>query len=158
MKNYYEEFRNESQENLDDAFIWACLQGEFEKVKYLLTSPDLKIHANIHTEGDNGLMVAFKKSHLNIIKYLLTSPELKEHANIYVNQSAPFITSCIYSNNEVLEYLIFDYKVDQNEHITEFLNKHAKKSVKSLFETRELTQELINSSASDKNRIRPNKL
>jgi hypothetical protein len=157
MKTFYEEFGKEPQENLDDAFIWACLKGEFEKIKYLLTSPELKIHANIHTEGDNGLMVAFKKSHLNIIKYLLTSPELKEHANIYNNQSAPFITSCIYSNNEVLEYLILDYKVDENEYITNFLNKNAKKIVKNLFETRELTLELTHSSSNEK-KIKPNKL
>lgn len=69
MINFYEEFGKESQENLDDAFIWACLQGEFHKIKYLLTSPELKKHADIHTETDNGLILAIKKNHLNPLSF-----------------------------------------------------------------------------------------
>lgn len=153
MKTFYEEFSGESQENLDDAFIWACLQGQLDKIKYLLTSPELKIHADIHTEGDNGLMLAFRKNHFDIIKYLLTSKDLKDHANIYNNNCQPFERACLHSNQEVLEYLVLDYKIEKTKEIQDYLLKYPKDVVNKLFQTRELEEQLEPNSSTNKTRI-----
>lgn len=153
MKNFYEEFGKESKDNLDDAFIWACLQGQLAKIKYLLTSPELKTHADIHTESDHGLMLALRNNHFDIVKYLLASKELTEHANIYNNDLKPFRYACTYSNNEILEYLILDYKVVHSQEVKDYLYKFSHPVVEKLLQTRELMEQLNQNAYGSKNKI-----
>jgi hypothetical protein len=158
MNNFYDEFKDEPQDTLDDFFVWACLHGEFQKIKYLLISPDLSMHANIHTESDNGLTLALKKNHLNIVKYLLTSPELNEHSNIYQNQSTPFKAACMYSNNDILEYLILDYRMEKNQDITDYLNRYHHPFVNELFEKQALIKDLENNLSIGTNKTKSPKI
>ena len=62
---------------------WACRRGFLEIVKYLLTSPEVKHHADIHRYSDEPIKSACIFGHLDIVKYLLESPDLEDHANIY---------------------------------------------------------------------------
>lgn len=158
-EGFYELFKDYSQGDLDDDFVWACLHGEVEKVKYLLTSPELKIHANIHTESDNGIIVAFKQDNLEMIKYLLSSPDLKEHANIHANNEQPFRLAAHTDKVEIVQYLIFDYKIEKTESIEDFLIKTASKfseQIQNMFVIRELNQQLEKELISDN--IREKKL
>jgi hypothetical protein len=158
MNHSYYDFKGEPQDVLNDFFVWACLNGEFKKVQYLLTSPELKIHADIHTESDNGLTLALKKNHFNIVKYLLTSAELNEHSNIYNNQSTPFKAACMYSNNDILEYLILDYKLEKNQDIIEYLNKYHYPYVNELFEKQVLIKDLNSSLSISSNNFKKSKI
>ena len=61
----------------------ACKKGYLTQVRYFLTSPQLKTHANINDdEIEPALTLACSAGHLEIVKYLLTSSDLKEHAKI----------------------------------------------------------------------------
>jgi hypothetical protein len=91
---------------LNDYFIQACEDGELDKVKYLLTSPNLAenvsisyksdqalrnackhghldIHANLHHDHDTSFVLACYSGNLDLVKYLLTSEELSSHPNIH---------------------------------------------------------------------------
>ena len=47
-----EKYNKLNQEELNKQFINACKDGNLEIIKYLLTSPELKEHSNIHTRND----------------------------------------------------------------------------------------------------------
>ena len=47
-------YKTLTQKQLNEVFINFCQKGHLEIVKYLLTSPDLKEHANIHANNDSG--------------------------------------------------------------------------------------------------------
>ena len=92
--------------SINDEFRWACENGEFENVKYLLTSPDLKENADIHADDDWGFIFACQNGHLDIVKYLLTSPDLKEHADIHAEDDLGFIYACSKGNLDIVKYLL----------------------------------------------------
>ena len=47
-------YKTLTPKQLNKVFIDSCENGYLEVVKYLLTSPDLKEHANIHADNDYG--------------------------------------------------------------------------------------------------------
>lgn len=61
----------------------ACRMGHLNIVKFLLTSEEVKHHADIHRYNDEPIQTACQCGQLEIVKYLLESHELEEHANIY---------------------------------------------------------------------------
>ena len=73
---------------LNKVFIDSCQKGHLEIVKYLLTSPDLKEHANIHADNDYGFRWACEKGHLEIVKFLILdmSIEKTKHIEKYLNK------------------------------------------------------------------------
>lgn len=73
-----------SQQTLNKRFVFACSTGNIKNVMKLLTSPDVKDHADIHTGGDwgfknAGFHSACANHRLEVIQYLLTSPDLQDH-------------------------------------------------------------------------------
>lgn len=94
------------QQQTNTAFENACTNGDLKKVRHLLTSPKLKVQAEIHYNNDFGFRAACDKGHLDVIKYLLTSPELKEHANIHAESNEGFNGACAYGHLEVVKYLL----------------------------------------------------
>ena len=75
-------------------------------VKYLLSSPDLKEHANIHADNNYGIRWACENGHLEVIKQLLASPELKEHADVHTDNDYGFSMACFKGHLEVVKYLL----------------------------------------------------
>ncbi len=116
----YNQFKDLTQTELNDQFLNACKDGSLDKVKYLLTSPDLKYHANIHsyddyydpeienspTPQDEGLINACFCGHLDIVKYLLTSSELSEHVDINTGTGSPLVNACYKGHLDVVKYLL----------------------------------------------------
>lgn len=100
------QFQNYNQAQLDIAFMNACDDGNLSIVKCLLTSPDLKEHADIHTDDDCGLQWACENGHLKIVQYLLTSTELKEHANIHARENLSFEWACQGLCFDIVKYLL----------------------------------------------------
>jgi ankyrin repeat protein len=110
MKNY----TKLSQNKLNKEFIDACENGHLEVVKYLLTSPELKKHVNIHVFNDYGFRFACVNGHLNIVQYLLTSPDLKNHANIHSQNDLGFQWACGKGHIKIVQYLLTS--VDLKDH------------------------------------------
>ena len=105
-KKTIELYKTLTQEQLNDVFIDSCQKGHLEIVKYLLISPDLKEHADIHADNDYGFRLACEKGHLEIVKYLLTSADLKEHADIHADNDWGFVWACSRGHLEVVKYLL----------------------------------------------------
>jgi ankyrin repeat protein len=113
MNNFYEEFKDTTHYEKNNAFLKACKDGDFEKIKYLLTSPELEDHANIdvyESESDfNGYLYACKNGRLDIVRYLLTSPELKYHQSIHstnrADETGLYIASK-YGHVDIVDYLL----------------------------------------------------
>lgn len=96
----------------DGGFRWACEFGRLNIVQYLLTSPELEEHADIHACNNSALQMACGSGHMDIVQYLLTSPELKKHADI---QGDCFSLACMNGKVETVQYLLT--KIDLKERI-----------------------------------------
>lgn len=105
-KSFSELYKNCSQEDLNNHFLGACNYGEFDKVRYLLTSSDLTKHAEINYLDGVPLSYACMNGHLDIVKYLLSSPELTHHADIHITNDHPLYCAISSGNMDIVEYLI----------------------------------------------------
>ena len=112
-----EKYKKLNQEELNDQFIDACQNDDLDIVQFLLTSPELTEHANIHAENDEGFRSACRCSHLEVIKYLLTSPELTEHADIHAHNDEGFILACENGHLEVVKYLLTSAELTEHADI-----------------------------------------
>ncbi len=99
-------YKTLTPKQLNKVFINSCQKGHLEIVQYLLTSPDLKEHANIHADNDLGFRLACENGYLEVVKYLLTSPDLKEHADIHADNDYGFRLACARGQLEVVKYLL----------------------------------------------------
>jgi ankyrin repeat protein len=98
-----------------------CYVGNFEAVKYMLTSPNIKNPLNLYICGDNAIFQACKNGHLNIVQYLTSSPELSNHVAYSDKIDKGFIGACEKWHLDVIKYLIFDYKIEFSSEIYEYL-------------------------------------
>ena len=115
-----EKYKKLNQEELNKQFTNACKNDDLDIVKFLLTSPELTEHADIHALNDEGFIWACVQGHLEVVKYLLTSPELTEHADIHAKDDDGFIWACRYGHLEVVQYLL------TSAELTEHADIHAK--------------------------------
>lgn len=83
-------FKNLPIQSLNQQFETACQLGYKDKLKFLLTSPELNQNVDIHLDDDIGLVRACQEGNLAIVKYLLTSPDLTTHANIHAKNDLVF--------------------------------------------------------------------
>ena len=115
-----QKYKKLNKEELNDQFIDACENGRLEVVKYLLTSPELTEHADIHTENDLGFRLACEEGRLEVVKYLLASDELTEHADIHAENDRGFRSACYKGRLEVVKYLL------TSDELTAHANIHAR--------------------------------
>lgn len=102
-----EDYLNYTQAELDDEFFAVCWAGgNLERVRYLLTSPELTLHANINTRKSSGLDWACINGDLDIVKYLLTSPELVEHPDLKIYGRNALYWACEKGQLQVVQYLL----------------------------------------------------
>ena len=157
-----EKYNKLNQEELNKQFINACYEGRLEVVQYLLTSPELSEHANIHAEDDLGFINACDLGHLDVVKYLLTSPELTEHADIHAKDDEGFRWACRYGRLEVVKCLIIDMNIDKTTHIEDYLNENKdKKYVQQaieLFNTTNLYHQLNENIKDNKEKVKKIKI
>lgn len=115
----YEKYKNASLDDLNKDLVNACIEGELEIVQYLLSSTDLKQHADINDEDCLAFCFACSTGNLDIVKYMLTSPELKIHVNINAKEGEPLSWACENGQLEVVKYLLSssDLKEHANLHI-----------------------------------------
>lgn len=96
--------------DINTEFIIACKQGNLEKVRYCLTSPEIEIHADIHHTvanfSDYALKTACTHGFLDIVQYLLTSAELTEHANISSENNQALKAACSNGHLDIVDFLL----------------------------------------------------
>lgn len=72
---------------------WAAYKGHLNIVQYLLTSTELKKHADIHKNHDESFIWACNHNQLEIIKYFIFDRNIEKTKNIknylYSNSSHP---------------------------------------------------------------------
>jgi ankyrin repeat protein len=116
-KKFYELYKNCSQAELNNHYMTACNYGEFQKVQYLLTSPELKIHADINYHSCSSLTYACTNEHWDILKYILTSSELQNHADIHANSDHALYCSAINGNLNIVKYLLSSPELKEHANI-----------------------------------------
>jgi hypothetical protein len=79
---YYNEYKNLNQEELNEALVSACYNHDLGRVKYLISSPELKFNANSQYNGNMAFRTAIENNSADIIKYLSDSKELKNYIDI----------------------------------------------------------------------------
>lgn len=104
-----------TQEKLNDKLAYSCRDGLIENVKYLLTSKELDIHAEINHNMCYPLKFACSNNRLDIVKYLLTSPELKEKADIHADNDGALNFACANKDTqEIINYLLCSPDLKEN--------------------------------------------
>lgn len=108
-------FRSPFVENKDkinihlnkEAFLEeACTYGHLDIVRYLLTSPDLKEHADITANSHYCFQQACQSGHIELVKYMATSPELKVHSDITAANNVALQNACCKNHVEIVRYLL----------------------------------------------------
>ena len=127
-----EQYQHLNKNELKNELLYACRYGYLDIVQYLLTSPDLKKHVDIHCKTPSGwdaLIFACINGHLDIAQYLLTSPELKEHANIYHKNNDgdnALMFACINGHLNIIQYLIIDMNMKKKKKTIKWLQGNNK--------------------------------
>lgn len=97
------------KEFVNQKFLNACTTGNLNEVNFYLTSPAIKLHANINVKDNNGftgLMKACANNHLDVVKFLLSSPQLKKHANVHARSDLALWQAIYRGNTEIVKYLL----------------------------------------------------
>lgn len=148
-----------TEKEINQSFMNACRDGNLKAIKYLLTSSELNIKANIDFNDNQGIFLASLHGHLEIIDYLLTSKDLINHANIYAQQSLSIktIINNVINTPEtypLFDYLVFNYKIELNEDIKEFFFEEPQyQEFYKIILKRELDT-ILNENNKDKKRIK----
>jgi ankyrin repeat protein len=110
MIELYEAYKDLHQDELNKSLLQACKHGWLDKVKYLLTSPELSNHADINVKYMNihsyPFISAAKEGHLDIVKYLINDDSLKDKLDIKTNEGAAFGYACYQGQLHVAQYLL----------------------------------------------------
>lgn len=139
LKNRY---KSMTLPELDSSLFMCCSNGYINSVKYLLTSPELKIHPDIHTGSDDILIHACINGQLEIVQYLLTSPDLEEYCDIHNQNDRALIGACRFGKLDVVRYLVFDYKMKSTKHIEKYLNDDDEHNVIDMFKKQKFENKL----------------
>ena len=123
-KKTIELYKTLTQKQLNEVFIdSSCFDGHLEIVKYLLTSADLKEHANIHAKNDEGFTWTCNYGHLEIVKYLILdmSIEKTKHIKHYLKENQD--NKCVKEAIELFKIREFNQKLNANLEHKEKQNK-----------------------------------
>ncbi|NCP98444.1 hypothetical protein GW796_10800 [archaeon] len=124
----------------------SCYYGKLPFVKYLLSSHELEIHADLHYNDDSALFGAVENLQTKIIEYLISSQELEKHINLDKNINEIFdnLIKEMYIEDknlpsgdangisinkkiiDIIDYLIYDLSISPTEHIVQLIKENTK--------------------------------
>jgi hypothetical protein len=146
MSPLYKKFNNCDENGLNCALMMSCRFGNLDEVRYLLTSPELQIHADAEKFIDSGLELACSGGHLELIKYLLFSPELKKNANLHAYEHdyihTPFVNALSANQLKIIEYFIFELNIERKPYIDEYFKYSPNPQIENLFILRDLNNSM----------------
>lgn len=87
-------------------FRKACVDGDFQVIRHMLTSPEYRGCLDVRSEADYALWAASGKGDIEAVRFLLTSPELSDHADIHAEQDVALLSACFGNHVEVVQYLL----------------------------------------------------
>jgi ankyrin repeat protein len=102
---YYKKYHDSTPKRLGMTLTSACRAGDLELAKYVLTSPELDNHADIHSIEDVGFDWACFNGHLDLVKYLVASPDLKENISVSANDYGGLNSACLSGYLDVVQFL-----------------------------------------------------
>jgi ankyrin repeat protein len=105
-----------TKNHINEALLNACVDGDLDKVKFLLTSPELKHNADINYNDNAALHQACEHNQLHIMQYLLTSPELKKHADIHSKDDWTLTIACNEGHFDIVKYLLTSSDLKEHSH------------------------------------------
>lgn len=115
--------------NHDDGILLktASSVGNIRVVDFLLTSPLIEQHADVHTNNESALYGAVLSTNKEMVDYLLTSPKLTDHAIITDDVFKASVKAYLYDQKkeamELCHSLIFKYSYKGNSEIQQFLQQ-----------------------------------
>jgi ankyrin repeat protein len=115
-------------EIINRGLIQACIKGNNEVIKFLLSSPKLKNHADINADKGTPLYLLVSDGDLDIIRYLLSSPDLKNHADINAIDGSILVEACGQGHLEVVKYLLTSPELKEHANISAQNNMPFKKA------------------------------
>lgn len=119
MINDKNKYISMNQSQLNKAFDEAIENKDFELVKYLSSSRELSIHANIHSKNGESLVHSCRLNSLEIVEYLLTSKDLPENIDIHSKgednrkSDVAFDAACCLGSLSVIEFLTTSPKLKE---------------------------------------------
>ena len=116
-----------TKSQLNQKLIVACEEGNLESVKYLLTSSQLRKHADLHLEHDKPLITAAEAGHLDIVKYIMDNSTQMGAMDIYGRILGGVFRASIEGHLDIVKYLVTHPQVHTegitaNEHLIIVLN------------------------------------
>ncbi|NCQ51634.1 hypothetical protein GW796_07015 [archaeon] len=89
----------------------ACIFGSIDVLKYLLKSPNLKIHANIHSNNDQAFKGATMMGKLHVLEFLIFDMNIKktEHIINYLSKNKNKEIENMFNERTLNSQLNFDF-------------------------------------------------
>jgi ankyrin repeat protein len=82
MISFYDEYKDFSKKEINEAFVSACAKADLDRVKYLINSSELLFNAKPSYENNKALMIAFNNNAVDVIKYITNPAEVKKAIDI----------------------------------------------------------------------------
>lgn len=125
-------------------FRVACENEHLDIVKFLLTYPDFKNDVDIHAAKKEDFLIACESGNLDVVKYMLTYPEFKEHSDIHSQEDSPFIFASKCGHLKIIRFFIFDMDIEKTEYIEEHLRQNQNTETENMFKLRDVNKQLQN--------------
>ena len=104
--------------NVKRVFKAMCMKGDFNFIKYMMTSPEIKKHISLDYDNiENMAAIACASGNLELVDFLFTSPEIKVHADLGVGDHTEIIKACSNGHLEVVKYLLSSPKLSTHSDI-----------------------------------------
>jgi hypothetical protein len=70
------------EKGINECACWAATCGHKDIIEFLLSDPELKVHANIHTQDDFLFQSSLKKSNKDILQFLIFDMKIEKTEKI----------------------------------------------------------------------------
>jgi hypothetical protein len=80
--NYCEHCQYLTKDELNEAFIDAMNENDFDKIKFILSSSDLKDHADIHSHKDEAFRILCIWRDISVLTYLIFDLNIQQTEKI----------------------------------------------------------------------------
>lgn len=116
-----------TQEELNEKLSSAAFNNDFELIKELLTSPKLKLYAQINSNphflgniccGNDPIGTSIKsRNNIDILRYVFTSPDLKEHADIHIDNERALCCAIYSVDIPMIKYLLTSPELKEHSNL-----------------------------------------